>query len=63
MKSTAVIFVLLAIAAVVFVPFTVIWAVNTLFAPLLTIPYNFYTWLSVLILYGFFNGKVAYEKK
>lgn len=43
-------------------PWLVIWAINTLF-PTLAIPFNFWTWASVMILYGFINGKVIYEKK
>lgn len=43
-------------------PWLVIWSLNTLF-PALAIPFNFWTWAAVLILYGSFNGKVAYDKR
>ena len=33
----------------IFYPFGLIWALNTLF-PVLAIPYNFYSWLSVFII-------------
>jgi hypothetical protein len=42
-------------------PWLVIWSLNTLF-PVLAIPFNFWTWAAVLILYASFNGKVAYNK-
>lgn len=34
---------------IVFGPLAVIWSLNTLF-PILAIPYNFYTWLAVVLL-------------
>lgn len=34
---------------IVFGPLAVIWSLNTLF-PILVIPYNFYTWLAVVLL-------------
>jgi hypothetical protein len=43
-------------------PWLVIWALNTLF-PALSIPFNFWTWASVMILYGSFHGKTVYVKK
>jgi hypothetical protein len=41
---------LLVILGVIFGPFLIIWAVNTLFS--LTIPFTLKTWFAVLILHG-----------
>lgn len=41
--------VVLLFAVVVFGPLAVIWSLNQLI-PVAAIPYNFYTWLSVIIL-------------
>jgi len=43
----------LLIVIVVIGPFWVIWSFNTLFP--LSIPYNFSTWLAVIIIGGVFN--------
>jgi hypothetical protein len=43
----------IVIAAVVLVPFAIIWALNTLFV--LSIPYDFWTWLAVLVLTSSFG--------
>lgn len=50
-KSTLVfvLLVVIAILATIFGPLAVIFSLNNLF-PVLAIPYNFYTWLSVVIL-------------
>jgi len=40
---------LLIIVLVAFVPLAVVWALNTLF-PVVAIPYNFYSWLAVVVL-------------
>jgi hypothetical protein len=39
----------LLILMVVFGPLAIVWALNTLF-PVVAIPYNFYTWLAVVVL-------------
>jgi len=58
--------VLSAAALIVFLlalgPWLVIWSLNTLF-PKLAIPFTFWTWAAVIILYASFNGRVAYDKK
>lgn len=54
---------ILIIVIAILVPFIFIWAWNVLFGALYTIPYTWKTWISVLIVYAFFNGKVAIEKK
>ena len=46
---TLVLGVVLMLLAIVFVPFAVIWAINTLF-PVLAIPYNFWTWLAMIVM-------------
>ena len=50
----------LAIALIVFFPFAVIWAANTLF-PALAIPANFDTWLAIVILGMFFRGEASFK--
>ena len=42
-------------------PWTVVWALNTLF-PVLNIPYTFSTWLAVIILHGLFKADVSTKK-
>lgn len=50
-KSTLVfaLLIVIAILAIILGPLAILWSLNTLF-PILAIPYNFYTWLSVVIL-------------
>lgn len=43
-------FVLILVAFVIFGPIVVLWSINTLF-PIAAIPYNFFTWLAVVVLY------------
>ena len=50
----------LAIAAIVFGPWALVWALNTLFA--LTIPYTLKTWAAALLLSAPFVSKVSYKK-
>jgi len=49
-------FVLLIILLIIFMPFAIIWAVNTLFG--LGIAYTFWTWLATVILSAAF-GKTS----
>ena len=44
-----VLFVIFVILMIVFWPFAIIWAINTL-APAMSIPYSFWTWLAVVVL-------------
>lgn len=55
----AVFAVLVILLAITFVPFAIIWALNTLFA--LGIVYSFWTWLATLVLSltWFSNHKVV----
>ena len=54
MKNIATItLVLTVIAIIVFAPFIIIWALNTLFA--LGIEYTFWTWLAMLVVTGAFG--------
>lgn len=53
--------VLIVIALIVAGPLLTIWSFNTLF-PMVAIPYNFFTWLSVIILGGFFKANVSIKK-
>ena len=43
----------LVIALIIFGPFALIWALNTLFA--LSIPYTFWTWLASLVISTIFG--------
>ena len=54
-------FAVLIVALVLLGPLLTIWALNTLF-PILAIPYNIYTWASVLIMSAFFQTKVSVKK-
>ncbi len=54
-------FAVLIVALVLLGPLLTIWALNTLF-PVLAIPYNIYTWGSVLIMSAFFQTKVSVKK-
>ena len=49
--------VIVLIAAIVFMPFAVIWALNTLFS--LSIAYGVYEWLAVLVLSAFLQTRVS----
>ncbi len=50
-----------AILALIFGPLVTLWAVNTLF-PLLAIPYNFYSWLAVVVLNLTLRSRVSFKK-
>ena len=51
----AILIIIAAIFMIVLFPFAAIWSVNTLFG--LTIPTNFDTWCSVVVLGMFFRGE------
>lgn len=42
-------------------PLLTIWSLNTLF-PVLAIPYNFWTWLAVVVLAGALRANVKVDK-
>lgn len=50
--------VLMLVVAVIFGPIAVLWGINTLF-PIAAIPYNFFTWLAVVVLYLFSKSSVS----
>jgi hypothetical protein len=54
-------FVVLAIVMILFWPFAIIWAVNTVFA--LNIAYTFWTWLAVIVLTATFGKTTVSIKK
>ena len=58
--SIIVIFVL-AVLVAIFAPLATLWAVNVLF-PVLAIPYNFYSWLAVLVLNLTLRSSVSFKK-
>lgn len=63
MNGIATVFViLLVIAFVIFSPFLMIWALNTLF-PVLAIGYSIKTWFAIVIIAGLFRGNITYNKK
>lgn len=49
MKLSLITIIVLAILAIVFAPFIVVWSLNTLF-PVLAIPYTIEVWFAVLLL-------------
>jgi hypothetical protein len=51
----------LAVLIVIFAPFATLWAVNALF-PMLAIPYNFYSWLAVVVLNLTLRSSVSFKK-
>ena len=53
--------VLMLVVAVIFGPIAVLWGINTLF-PIAAIPYNFFTWLAVVVLYLFTKSSVSIKK-
>ena len=50
--SAVILMFILAVAAIIFGPIIIIWALNTLF-PALAIPYTIETWFAVIALKGF----------
>lgn len=54
-------FVVLAIVMILFWPFAIIWAVNTVFA--FNIAYTFWTWLAVIVLTATFGKTTVSIKK
>jgi hypothetical protein len=58
-----IVFLLMLIVAAVLGPWIVIWAWNTLFGLVYTIPYTFYTWLAVLIVGVFIRSDVKVTKR
>jgi hypothetical protein len=62
MNTPAIIFlIVLAVLAIIFWPFAIIWAVNTLFG--FTIAYTFVNWLAVLVLSATFGKTTVNTKK
>jgi hypothetical protein len=60
-ELTLVFFILLVVVAIVLVPFTFIWAMNTLF-PVLAIDYSFINWIAVCVIHMFFQIKISYKR-
>jgi len=50
-----------ATLVVIFGPLATLWALNTLF-PVLAIPYNFYSWLAVVLLNLTLRSSVSLKK-
>ena len=53
MKTLSITFVIAALALVLFWPFALIWAVNTLFGT--AIAYTFWTWLAAMVMMAAFG--------
>jgi hypothetical protein len=51
----------LATLVLIFGPIATLWAVNTLF-PMLAIPYNFYSWLAVVVINLTLRSNVSFKK-
>jgi hypothetical protein len=54
--------VVLAIVLILVGPLLVIWSINTLF-PVLAVPYDIWTWLAVVILFGAVRANVTVKRK
>lgn len=58
--------IILAFGLVVFIlalgPWLIIWSWNTLFGPLYTIEFTFWTWLAVVIFGTFFRANVSVKR-
>ena len=62
MKTPAIILLIaLAVLAIIFWPYAIIWAVNTLFG--FNIAYTFINWLAVLVLTATFGKTTVNTKK
>jgi hypothetical protein len=59
-NSRLIIFVIVAIAIIVFSPIATIWSLNTLFSSL-AIPYNIWTWLAVVWIHSATFGNITYQ--
>lgn len=53
---------ILILALVAVGPLLVIWSINTLF-PVAAIPYDIWTWLAVIVLFGAVRTNVTYKRK
>lgn len=54
--------VVLAIVLILVGPLLVIWSINTLF-PVLAVPYDIWTWLAVVILFGAVRTNVRINRR
>jgi len=54
--------VIAVIALIVIGPLIIIWSMNTLF-PVLAIPYDIWTWLAVVFLFGAIRANVSVKHK
>lgn len=52
--------VIIAILAIIFSPFLIIWGLNTLF-PVLAIPYNLETWAAIILVRLIFETRINYK--
>jgi hypothetical protein len=58
-----IVFLFALLVAILLGPWIVIWAWNTLFGSVYTIPYTIYTWLAVLIVGVFIRSDVKVTKR
>lgn len=50
------------IALIIIGPLLILWSMNTLF-PVLAIPYDVWTWLAVVVLFGAVRANVSVKSK
>lgn len=50
------------IALIIIGPLLILWSINTLF-PVLAIPYDVWTWLAVVVLFGAVRANVSVKSK
>jgi hypothetical protein len=54
--------IMLIVALIIVGPLLVIWSINTLF-PVAAVPYDVWTWLAVVILFGAIRANVTIKRK
>ena len=53
--------IVLTVALIVLVPLLIVWSLNTLF-PVLAIPYDVWSWLAVVVLFGAVRANVKIDR-
>lgn len=53
--------IVLTVALIVLVPLLIVWSLNTLF-PMLAIPYDVWSWLAVVVLFGAVRANVKIDR-
>jgi len=66
MKNQALLVFLLVIAAMILIPWVIIWSLNVFgefLWPKKSIPFNLKTWIATIVLTSFLFGKGSYKKE